>query len=340
MFQSFKMRSLFLFLPMVVIPLTFQMISSGQPSSTATVNAPQSRLPPLKPLPQTTPALPKVLPPQLQTSAKTQAQKVVAPKHLLKTQAQSSKNKTNTRPYTAPAVEIRVAIARNVSSIAIASSTVANIIDGNGQSLEPLPPSEAIQISANNSTILFQNWQIPSLLWIEPTEGGAVFVGNSWYRGKLLLIAQGNNLLAINYVDLEEYLLSVVGSEMSAAAPIEALKAQAVAARSYALVHIFRPANGWFDVTSGERHQAYKGIATEYNTTHQAVGETAGEILSSQGGVVESLYAATQEIVDRAHKGAGMSQTGAYAYANQGYDYRQILGVYYPGVAIARLKEN
>ncbi len=93
-----------------------------------------------------------------------------------------------------------------------------------------------------------------------------------------------------------------------------------------------------FHLTSGERHQAYKGIATEYNTTHQAVGETSGQILSYQGGVVESLYAATQAIVDKAHKGAGMSQNGAYAYANQGYDYRQILGVYYPGVAIARLE--
>lgn len=206
-----------------------------------------------------------------------------------------------------------------------------------------MPPSEAVQVSASDSTILFQEMQSPTPLWIEPTKGGAVFVSNNWYRGKLLLIAQGNNLLAINYVGLEEYLLSVVGlsvvgSEMSAAAPMEALKAQAVAARSYALVHTFRPANGWFDVTSGERHQAYKGIATEYNTTHQAVSETAGEILSYQGGVVESLYGATQAIVDKAHKGVGMSQTGAYAYANQGYDYRQILGVYYPGVAIARLE--
>ena len=138
----------------------------------------------------------------------------------------------------------------------------------------------------------------------------------------MLLIAQENKLLAINYVDLEQYLLSVVGSEMSAAAPIEVPKAQAVAARSYALVHTFRPANQWFDVTSFERHQAYKGIATEYNTTHQAISETSGQILSYQGGVVESLYAATQAIVDKVHKGSGMSQNGAYAYASQGYDYR------------------
>ena len=84
------------------------------------------------------------------------------------------------------------------------------------------------------------------------------------------------------------------------------------------------------------QHQAYKGIATEYNTTHQAVSETAGQILSYKGGVVESLYGATQAIVDNAHKGVGMSQTGAYAYATQEYDYQQILGIYYPRLGIAR----
>ncbi len=219
-------------------------------------------------------------------------------------------------------------------SQSFASSTDANITDGNRQSLDSLSPSQSFQISASDSNILFQDWQLPSPLWIEPTDGGAIFVGNSWYRGKLLLIAQGNKLLVINYVDLEQYLLSVVGSEMSAAVPMEALKAQAVAVRSYALVHTFRPANEQFDLGNDERHQAYKGIITEYNTTYQAVSETAGEILSSQGGVVESLYAATQAIVNKAHKGAGMSQTGAYTYANFGYDYRQILGVYYPGVTI------
>ena len=84
-----------------------------------------------------------------------------------------------------------------------------------------------------------------------------------------------------------------------------------------------------------------KGVATEYNTTHQAVSETAGEILGyDEGGVVESLYGATQEIVNEAHKGLGISQTGAYAYAAQGNDYQQILAESYPRVAIARLESK
>ena len=288
MFQGYKMRCLFWFLPAVVIPLAFHIISSGQPSSTATVNirsTPTQPLPPLALSPEITPVALTVITNSLPTLEKKQSQKVIAQKRLPKTQAQSSKSKANTRPYSAPAIEIRVAIAQNASNIAaiaqartqgFASSTEANITDSSGQVLGRLPPSQAVQVNVSDSTILFQNWQVPSSLWIEPSDGGAVFVGNSWYRGKLLLVAQGNKLLAINYVNLEQYLLSVVGSEMSAAAPIEALKAQAVATRSYALVHTFGPANQWFDVTAGERHQAYKGIATDYSCSASRSEECDG----------------------------------------------------------------
>ena len=322
------MQSLLWFSPLIAVPLVWLQLTpqqpqkSSQPVASPVVFQSASELSSRPPIPK-----------------KIQLQRAIARKPLVRTKTKH-KPKTKLKPalYTAPSITIRVEVAQNISSIAIASSTNANIIDGNGQQLEPLSPSESFQVSASNSTILFQEVQTPSALWIEPSKGGAVFVGNNWYRGKLLLIAQGNQLLAINYVDLEEYLLSVVGSEMSAAAPMEALKAQAVAARSYALVHTFRPASQWYDLSNDERNQVYQGLSTEYNTTHQAVAETAGEILTYKGGVVESLYGATQAIVDKAHKGAGMSQTGAYAYANQRYNYRQILGAYYPGVAIARLE--
>ncbi len=247
--KGFKMRSLFLFLPAIAIPLMCLQLSSGQPSSTATVNTPQKPLPPLTLLPQNTPVAPIAMASHPLTSVKKQPQKIIVHKHPPKAKPESSNKKANIRPSTAPAIEIRVKVAQG-NNLAIASSTKANIIDGNGQVLEQLPPSEAFQVSASNSTILFKDWQMPSVMWLEPTRGGAVFVGNHWYRGKLLLIAQGDKLIAVNYVDLEQYLASVVGSEMSAAAPIEALKAQAIAARSYALVHTFRPASSWYDLGS------------------------------------------------------------------------------------------
>ena len=108
MSQGFKMRFLFLFLPAVVIPLTFQIISSGQPSSTATVNirsTPTQPLPPLVLSPEITPVAPTVSADHPPTSAKKQPQKVITRKHPPK--AKSSKSRAITRPYTAPAIEIK-----------------------------------------------------------------------------------------------------------------------------------------------------------------------------------------------------------------------------------------
>ena len=239
--------------------------------------------------------------------------------------------------YTAPQLEIKVAIADGASNLTLGTSTSASILDAQGKFLQTVPANQGLQVQAAGSSLSVGNWQLPGVVWVQPARGGAVYVGDRWYRGRLLLVSEGSAVLAVNYVDLEHYLYSVVGSEMHAAAPMEALKAQAIAARSYALVHMIRPASQWYHLGSTERWQAYKGVDREFNTTQKAVRETAGQILSYRGGVVESLYAANQEIVDNAHGGRGMSQTGAYDLAAQGYNYQQILGYYYPGVGLARL---
>lgn len=162
-------------------------------------------------------------------------------------------------------------------------------------------------------------------------------MGNRWYRGDLLLVTQGSSLLAVNYVDLEAYVASVVGAEVSPSWPTDALKAQAIAARSYALVHYIRPASSLYDLGNTERWQVYKGISAEWNTTHQAAQETHGVFLSYKGGVVESMYAASDDIVTNVFGGRGMSQNGALSLAKQGYNYQQILGNYYPGTSLAWL---
>jgi len=136
---------------------------------------------------------------------------------------------------------------------------------------------------------------------------------------------------------LGEYLSSVVGSEMYHHWPLEALKAQAVAARSYALTHHVRPASDYFDLDNTQRFQAYKGVAWETANTQRAIVETAGEFISYNGGIVESLYATSDQIVQEAHGGQGMSQHGAKEHADKGYSYDQILGVYYPGTSLSRL---
>jgi peptidoglycan hydrolase-like amidase len=182
------------------------------------------------------------------------------------------------------------------------------------------------------------SWQAPPSIWIKATRGGYVYAGEHWYRGRIRLIFQGNSLLVINHVDLEEYLYSVVGSEMPSYWSPSALKAQAIAARSYALARYVQPVSPFYQIGSDEAWQVYKGLDGETSSTREAVSQTTGQFLSYQGGVVDSLYAATDDIVIQAHGGLGMSQTGAQALATQGYDYLHILGTYYPGTALARLQ--
>ncbi len=234
-------------------------------------------------------------------------------------------------------LEMRVAIARNVSSLEVAASVDGHLMDLNGENFCNLPAQRSFVLRPQGGGMAFGDCKLSGNVWLEPGEGGYVFVGNRWYKGRVLLLRNNNGLMAVNFVLMHDYLSSVVGSEMYVSWPLEALKAQAVAARSYALVHHVRHARRAYDLDNTQRYQAYLGIAKETNTTQAAVAATTGEFISHNGGIVESLYAATDDIVLTAHRGSGMSQTGAMQLASQGYSYTEILGNYYPGTSLSRL---
>ena len=233
---------------------------------------------------------------------------------------------------------MRVAVAKDVSAIAFATSGSGTLIDLDGNIIKELS-AETSALAEIGNGIVVGGQTMPGAFWVYPEDGGYVAIGDSWYRGRVLIALRERGLIAVNYVLLGDYLYSVVGTEMSPSWAIESLKAQAVAARSYALTHNIRPASEeYFDLDNTERFQAYKGIAREANTTQAAVQATAGEFISHEGGIVESLYAASQAIVDEVHRGSGMSQNGARELAEQGYSYIEILGHYYPGTALGRLE--
>lgn len=101
------------------------------------------------------------------------------------------------------------------------------------------------------------------------------------YRGILTLEKYGNSLLAINVLDLELYLYGVLGPEMGAGSPAEALKAQAVASRSLALA--MRSGGKAYDVTNDTRTQVYQGYSAESAAVIAAVDATFGQILCYMG---------------------------------------------------------
>lgn len=275
--------------------------------------------------------------PEQKSKTKTQASKSSKSNNTQKqakspTTAQSQPPKSYTN---APQLEIRVAISTGNSSLVVGSSTASEVIDAQGKVLGKISAKEGTNVVPDGQYIRIGKWQTPAGVWLKPAKGGMVFVGDRWYRGDLLLVSQGNTLLAVNYVDLESYIASVVGAEVSPSWPMAALKAQAIAARSYAIVHYLRPAHDLYDLGNTERWQVYRGLDAEWNTTRQAVQETQGVFLSYKGGVVESMYAASDDIVTNVFGGVGMSQNGALKLAEQGYNYQQILGNYYPGTGLA-----
>ena len=172
--------------------------------------------------------------------------------------------------------------------------------------------------------------------------GGRLRINDRTYGDALHLINRGEGWLAVNELDLEDYIASVVGAEMPSHWPEQALQAQAIAARSYAMAHLARPADRHWNLGDTTRWQAYNGLGSESTRGREAAQATMGLILSVDGGIVESLYAATRQLTLEAHGrlGASMSQHGARELAEQGYRYSQILATYYPGASLSRLERR
>jgi stage II sporulation protein D len=124
-----------------------------------------------------------------------------------------------------------------------------------------------------------------------PGLGGPLSLDGAAYRGGLHVVATGGSLRVVNQVRLEAYLLGVVPLEVPKEWPAEALEAQAVAARSYALAK--RLGNGPFDLYPDWRSQMYGGIAAEAPSTSAAVRATAGQVVLYGGSVATTFFFST-----------------------------------------------
>jgi stage II sporulation protein D len=130
---------------------------------------------------------------------------------------------------------------------------------------------------------------------LRPEGDWPVAIGGHRYWGSLRLRLAADTLLVINLIDLESYLRGVVPSEMNPRdfPEIEALKAQAVAARTYALRHLGEHAGEGYDLCATPTCQAYDGCDGEHPLSSRAVGETAGLVLVWQDEPIEALYTST-----------------------------------------------
>ncbi|MFH1177586.1 MAG: SpoIID/LytB domain-containing protein [Acidobacteriota bacterium] len=128
-----------------------------------------------------------------------------------------------------------------------------------------------------------------------PLDPLPVRVGAKSVRGELLVRPGPSAPAIINVVNLEVYLRGVVPAEMGPKAfpTLEALKAQAVAARTYAIAHLGEHASEGYDLCDSQMCQVYGGAGLEHPLSDQAVRETASEIVTAEGKPIDAMYHST-----------------------------------------------
>lgn len=266
---------------------------------------------------------------------------------------------------------IKIGLTINEKEIKTASSVAAQIYDlDNNKVLYEIKPmviykfkSKANEISVVNADKKEFNLGTNNIL-LKTKQAGFLCAKKAWYRGDFILQNLNNGITLINNIGLEDYLKGVVPAEMPSKWNIEALKAQAIAARSYAVAttNAGKHASLGFDLLDTTSDQAYGGASIEKETTSQAVDETKGIVLvQEKRGVLPTYYHASsggqtkvwnsgssflQSVpsvdgnVKKNGHGVGMSQHGANNLAAQGWNAYQILKYFYKDFQFAKLSDK
>jgi stage II sporulation protein D len=196
---------------------------------------------------------------------------------------------TGTELGQAPVSRVRVLLTSGTATLKIGSTQDFRVRDATGTVHDVLagtytltPPLKLKVDGQDKATAL------PGPLLFQP--GAAALSLKHRYRGSIQVDVNGGKLRAINMVGLEQYLYGVVPSEMPFKWSPEALKAQAVVARSYALA---TRRTGAFDLYPDTRSQVYLGIEHEKPSTNAAVDATAGQVVLYQGQVAKTYFFST-----------------------------------------------
>lgn len=195
------------------------------------------------------------------------------------------------------------------SSTAVTSATISaegGLLIGEAKNdgieeLLPLPAYDTVEViyedsgftvTAEDGTLLSADIGEDGVIMPLDYEDGAVLkYGSGRYRGGIMFSENsGESFNVINYLPLEHYLYGVINAEMDHGYPLEALKAQAVTARSYAICNEGRHSSSGFDVCATTHCQVYRGYDGEYKETTLAADETFGEVMYYGSRVVPGYY--------------------------------------------------
>lgn len=198
----------------------------------------------------------------------------------------------------APEPTVRVAVAHRLSSITIEAGDTVRASDGRYAS--PIAPGSSWTVTASQGRLAARTGAGAAISDIGPKLAFASRSALSWngqpLAWPLTISPEGDNaLLAVIELPLEEYLVGVLAREMGNAgqAELEALKAQAVAARSYAYVKIGSKPGGAYDLESDVSHQAFDPAAAGNPIFRKAAESTRGQVMACRGRVFAPNYHST-----------------------------------------------
>jgi stage II sporulation protein D len=191
--------------------------------------------------------------------------------------------------------EVRISLLKKRAAVAVSGPALAIYDADVGDRLYLAAEVAKKRIRAKDGRLLVAGRSVRRVI-VEARD--AVRVERGVYYGRLEIGVEPKHpdrLFVLNLLPLETYLLGIVGSEMNPSWPIEALKAQAVAARSYALKRrmMMRAANRPYDLEDSVLSQVYKGAERIRPPVIRAVTETRGEVLAHRHDLVEALFHST-----------------------------------------------
>ena len=190
--------------------------------------------------------------------------------------------------------EIRVSVGLNLTNTIIKlpkGGTIINPVNNKQVAKFSKRNELSLKYSKNKISVKGVKGNYSNLIF-KPSVGSFIEFKEKQYRGYIRAVGTNSGMWVINHVDMEEYLYGVVPFEVPLSWNIEAIKAQAVAARTYAVRCLSQYPHGEFDVYDTVKDQVYGGVDGEKEKATQAVNGSRGIIMSYQGWPIKAYYSA------------------------------------------------
>ncbi|MBL0225667.1 MAG: SpoIID/LytB domain-containing protein [Geobacteraceae bacterium] len=182
-----------------------------------------------------------------------------------------------------PGETIRVAILKNAPSVTVDGEGIIAIRE-NGSAVALSPP---VLIRYGRNSVIVDGTAYRRLTF---AGSSAVQVNGKPYRGVAEVSPGEKGVLVVNELPLEEYLVGLINCEISSAWPMEAVKAQAVIARTYAIHKKQARSTSFYHLESSVIDQVYEGCEIEDSRARRGVTDTAGEVLRYGDAVIQAFY--------------------------------------------------